>query len=88
MPLFADLLQLCRRGDLPSRTLGWRLDGISAGVPLSSARRLRLRSAARCDSSRRELAAAVALRQVAQADGVILFEVYAGEASGLPFSTT
>ena len=88
MPLFADLLQLCRRGDLPSRTLGWRLDGTSAGLPLSPARRFGLRPAASSNSPRRELAAAVALRQVAQADGVILFEVYAGEASGLPFSTT
>src|SRR5271165_6295623 len=59
MSLFAELLGLRRRGDPAPWTLGRRLDGRRADLPVPPVGRLGLRSAARGVARRRELGAAL-----------------------------
>src|SRR5271156_5295335 len=71
VPLFADLLGLCGRSDPAAWPMGWLLDGPGARVPLPSARRLGLRSAAGAAGPARFLGAPVALRSLAFAQRAI-----------------
>src|ERR1700677_2524336 len=65
VPVFADLLGLCGRSDPAAWPVGGLLDGLGARVPLPSARRLGLRSAAGAARPARFLGAPVALRSLA-----------------------
>src|SRR5271165_2164255 len=67
VPIFADLLGLCRRGDPAARPLGGFLDGSGASLPLPPVGRLGLRSAAPSAPRRRLLGAPMALWALASA---------------------
>jgi hypothetical protein len=65
MPLSADMFGICRRGDLPTRSMGGSMDGTGARLPLPPLRRLRVRSTAGETSRRRKLGDALALWRLA-----------------------
>src|SRR5271166_3608579 len=67
VPILAELLGLCRRGDPAARPLGGLLDRSGASLPLPPVGRLGLRSAARSAPRRRLLGAALALWGLAPA---------------------